>query len=386
MTRQSLTYLTYFIAAVLAVVFMYNVFSIHSRTSLVANTTAPANISATKSDPVTEIKKPLPKNNVINTVANIVNTNSGGTEIMAWIYPGDPTCNAKLEYSDGRKIDILKPEYFTVSDSGKMILMTEQNSGCNGYSAQNVADLKKYSNEQYATFSSNYAVSMDSFLTGALADDSDVNTLVSFVNDNKMTGVEIDFEDFGGWNADMYSKYKQFITNLGNALHKNNKKLMIDGPATSNKVEEDWYVWRYADFNSLPVDRVVVMTYDYQFDQGVGQPVSPISWIQNTISWTLGEFPDKTKISFGIPSYGYKGIAGTQKFSLLTYDQIKKEPGFDTATRDSASYEMTWQNGNNVYFYQDSESMSEKLKAIQDAGITSVSVWHLVGNLWFAKN
>jgi spore germination protein YaaH len=201
-----------------------------------------------------------------------------------------------------------------------------------------------------------------------------------------MSGVEIDFEDFGGWNAGMYSNFKNFVTNLGDALHKNGKKLIVDGPPTQNQTEENWYVWRYNDFVSLPVDQIVVMTYDNDYDTGVGQPISPIAWIQNTIRWTLGRFPDKSRLSFGIPSYGYKGILGTQKFTLLTYDQIKKEPGFDTATRDSASGEMTWQNGGNAYFYNDSQSMAIKLRAIQDLGINSVSVWHLGGNLWFPKN
>jgi spore germination protein YaaH len=227
---------------------------------------------------------------------------------------------------------------------------------------------------------------MGTFLTGALSDNTDINTLVSFVMDNNMTGIELDFEDFGGWTPDMYSKYKQFVTDLGNALHKNGKKLMIDGPAVSNQIEENWYAWRYADFVSLQIDSLVVMTYDYQYDQGVGQPISPIIWIQNTIGWVSTKFPDKTRLTFGIPSYGYKGIAGTQKFSLLTYDQIKNEPGFETATRDQSSGEMTWQNGNNVYFYNDIQSMSEKLQAILNSGINSVSVWHLGGNLWFSKN
>ena len=335
--------------------------------------------------PISAVKaKTSPVKKAVAISATPIST--GKEEIMAWIYPGSPTCGAKSEYSDGRKIDILKPEYFTISDTGQLTLLTEATSGCNGYSPANVASLKKYSKAQYATFSSSYAVTMDQFLTDTINNSSNIDTLVSFAVDNKLTGIEIDFEDFGGWDAAMYSKYKQFITSLGDALHKNNKKLMVDGPATSNAVEQAWYVWRYADFNSLPVDRLVVMTYDYQFDQGSGQPVSPISWIQNTIKWTRSQFTNKAKLSFGIPSYGYKGIAGSQKFSLLTYDQIKKEPGFDTAQRDPGSFEMTWQDGDNVYFYQDGSSMSKKLQTIQNAGIASVSVWHLGGNLWFAKN
>ena len=313
-------------------------------------------------------------------------TIKGKVEVMAWIYPGAPTCSAKAEYSDGRKIDILKPEYFTINSAGKMILLTEKDSGCNAYSVANVADLKKHSSSQYATFSSSYAGTMDIFLSEALVENSNIDKLVSFAVDNKITGIEIDFEDFGGWTAPMYDNYKKFITKLGTALHSKNKKLMIDGPATSNAVEESWYFWRYADFNKLPVDKIVIMIYDYQFDQGVGVPVSPISWMKNTVKWTLGKFSDKTKISIGIPSYGYKGVAGSQKFSLLTQAQLKAAPGFSKAVRDAESGEMTWRNGDNVYFYQDGQSLLKKLQAVQGLGINSVSVWHLGGNVWFSKN
>jgi len=305
------------------------------------------------------------------------------SEIMAWIYPGGTSCLANTEYSDGRKIDVLKPEYFSVNESGDLILLTTKNSGCNAYSSSNVADLKKYSKEQYVTVSSSYAGSMDMFLTNSLNESTNINTLVTFIVSNNLTGIEIDFEDFGGWSDSSYLDYKKFITKLGESLHAKNKKLMIDGPATSNTVEEAWYVWRYADFNNLPIDRVVVMTYDYQYDQGAGQPVAPISWIQNTIKFTLSRFSNKAKLSIGIPSYGYKGVINTQKFSLLTYNQIKKEPGFSTSARDPDSAEMTWQNGNNVYFYQDSESILKKIQTVQSSGINSVSIWHLGGNEWF---
>lgn len=306
-------------------------------------------------------------------------------EIMAWIYPGKPTCGAASEYADGRKIDVLKPEYFMIGEAGELVLLTEKERGCNGYSAKNIASLQKYSKEQYATISSSDAGNMGLFLTDTEKASAHINILVSFVVDNRMTGIELDFENFGGWDQTMYTDYKQFVTQLGNALHEKKKKLMIDGPATSNAVEQAWYVWRYADFVTLPVDRIVVMTYDYQFDQGAGQPISPIVWIQNTIKWTRSAFPNASKLSFGIPSYGYRGTDGAQKFSLLTYEQIQKEPGFSTAVRDKDSFEMTWRMGDNVYFFQDAVSMSEKLRTIQAAGISSVSVWHVGGNPWFTK-
>lgn len=383
MSKFSLTLIVLLVATILVWLFPYSIF-FDSATAPQEAVLQIVNTSITTSTVATSDTNLAIKTTKTNTTISPVVKNR--VEIQAWIYPGEPTCNAQLEYSDGRKIDILKPEYFMLNESGQLVLLTEEVVGCNGYSLENVANIKKYSNEQYVTFSSNYAATMDTFLTGVLSGSGDIDTIVSFVVANKMTGVEIDFEDFGGWNNEMYSKFKRFVTDLGNALHKNNKKLMVDGPATSNQVEENWYVWRYADFVSLPVDRLVIMAYDYQFDQGVGQPVSPISWIESTIKWTLSRYPYNNKISIGIPSYGYKGINGTQKLSLLTFDQIKREPGFATVTRDPASFEMTWQNGNDIYFYQDSQSMSKKLQTIVNSGVTSVSVWHLGGNQWFAKN
>ena len=164
-----------------------------------------------KSDQIPEIvetpvviNEPSPTPTSIQIVKTKENISKKETEIMAWVYPGSSTCFVKNEYADGRKIDLLKPEYFTLDENGKMVLLTEENRGCNGYSLRNVADLKKYSKAQYATFSSSYAVNMDLFLTESINNKANVDALVSFVVSNDMTGIEIDFEDFGGWNTQIY--------------------------------------------------------------------------------------------------------------------------------------------------------------------------------------
>lgn len=310
---------------------------------------------------------------------------SDETAVMAWIYPGEPSCAAPLEYSALNSIDVLKPEYFIVNETGELVFLTEETSGCNGYSAANVADMKKYSKAQYVTIASSYAKSMDLFLQNSLQTDANIETLVAFVIENDITGVELDFEDFGGWSPDIYARYKSFITRLGGALHQNGKKLMIDGPAMSKKEEEGWFPWRYEDIASLPVDHVVIMAYDYQYDYGVGSPVAPIFWMKNVVEWTKARLPASVGLTVGIPSYGYRGVIGGSRMTILTYEQLKREPGFATATRDLESGELTWINGGNVYFFQDGKSMSLKRQAAKNLGVTSVSVWHLGGNPWFER-
>lgn len=303
------------------------------------------------------------------------------TEVMAWLYPGAPACLASTEISDGRKINVLKAEYFTVTDTGALTLLPEAVAGCNGYSEKNIALLKQFSTSQYVTVSANFAGAMELFLKGNTSEA--VNTLVSFTTTHQLTGVELDYEDFGSWSGEQYTLYKEFVTLLGEELHAHGKKLIIDGPAISSSVEEGWFVWRYQDFTALPVDQIVVMAYDHQYDEGVGSAISPFAWMENVISWTLKKYPDKSKIVVGLPSYGYRGVEGTQKVIIETHEQIAKENGFSTATRDPLSGEMTWLTGTTRFFYQDGESLRQKQVLVEKLGIPSISIWHLGGNLWF---
>ena len=301
---------------------------------------------------------------------------------MAWIYPGNPACGASTEYADGRKIDVLKSEFFTIA-GGFLTLIDTTNSRCNGYSPATITRLKQYSTEQYATVSSASADDMETFIDSALAPNStEIATLVDFTTTNNITGIELDFEDFSSWTPAAYNSYKLFIAALGDALHAKGKKLMIDGPAISNVTEENWFVWRYADFATLPVDQIVIMAYDYQYDYGAGAPVAPLDWIKAVITYTSSKYP-KEKITIGLPSYGYQGAKGSYRITILTNEQIRKKAGFSTAVRDVRSGEMTWKSGNTVYFYQDTVSLQQKRDAAASMGITSVSVWHLGGNLWF---
>lgn len=299
---------------------------------------------------------------------------------MAWIYPGAPACDAETEFTDGRNIDVLKAEFFTIQ-SGKLTMLT---SGCNAFSKENVAQLKDYSTEQFVTVSAADPKGMNTFMVRAMrAPQADVTKLVNFVVSNNLTGIELDFEGFGTWTPTIYNNYKSFVTVLGNALHAKGKKLMIDGPAVSNAREEaNWYLWRYADFVNLPVDHMVVMAYDYQYDYAAGAPVAPLAWLKDVTTYVSSKYP-KDKITIGLPSYGYQGTKGEYDIKILTREQISKLPGYQTAKRDVASGEMAWQIGNQAYFYQDATSLQMKSDAVQNLGITSVSVWHLGGNSWF---
>jgi spore germination protein YaaH len=307
---------------------------------------------------------------------------SGKAQVMAWIYPGPPGCHAAQEYSDGRSIDTLKPQYFTLEDTGVLDLLTVANSGCNAYSPANVRQIKQYSTHQYVTISGN-ATSMNALISDQTLETQATQRLLTFLKTVQFTGVELDFERWAQWTPEQYSGYKQFLTQLGDTLHHNGFKLMVDGPGDIASASPS-LAWNYADFNTLPVDYVVVLAYDWQYDYGAGTPVAPFSREVEVTKEVEGEITDINKIVIGVPSYGYHGATGSTTITEDTYVQSQKYPGFSTATRDSSSGEMMWTHAGISYDYADAETLAAKRMTIERLGIHSISVWSLGGNPWFA--
>jgi Predicted glycosyl hydrolase len=302
--------------------------------------------------------------------------------VMAWIYPGPPACNAANEYKDGRVIDTLKPQYYTLSASGTLIQLTTETDGCNAYSQGNALEIKKYSIHQYVTVSGNIP-GMDALVTSQAKMDQAVTTLKTFLDTVKFSGVEIDFEGFPQWTPQQYQGYKNFLMQLGNTLHQNGYKLMIDGPAVIAN-DSSQYQWRYEDFNTLPVDYIVVMEYDWQYDFGIGTPVAPLAQEKDVTREIIGKITDINKIVIGIPSYGYHGRIGGDSITIDTNAQSQTYPGYTTAKRDNASAEMMFTNAGIFYDYADSQTLNIKRSLIENLGIKNISVWHLGGNQWFS--
>lgn len=301
---------------------------------------------------------------------------------QAWFYPSNDTCSASAEIADGRHIDVLKPQYFSLNDDGTLKQLT---TGCNAYSAANVALVKQYSTQQYVTISGDTA-GMEALATNRNLTSTFLSALYSFLDTSGFTGVELDFEGFGQWTPQQYADYKALVTVVGNAMHAIKCKLMIDAPAISDATYQNYYQFKYEDFNNIPqVDYIVSMAYDEMYDTGAGTPVASLAWINNICQWMLNKITDHSKIIVGVNSYGYHGAAKSYNITKDTYQQSTQLPGFNTAKRDASSGEMVWAQGGISYDYSDSVSIQGKINAILNNGIQAVSVWHLGGGNKFPQ-
>lgn len=352
---------------------MYETALIKILTALVAWLTL-FNTNPAAADPA-ELQRIMTEYNALKADVPVPSTTT--LEIAGWIFPGAPACGALLDAKNSQ-ISVLKPEFFRVNYDGELELLTVENSGCNGFSVQNLATIKSQSNQQYVTVASLGVEATERFFASPTLN-QEISRLVSFAVNNNLSGIEIDFEDYGSWSPALLNNYLNFLTTLGQKLHQNQKKLIVDVPAVRNQSEANWYPLKYQAFNNLPVDEVVIMGYDYQYDYGIGEPVAPLKWLEEVVRFAQSQLNDRSKISVGLPNYGYLGNKNTGKITLITREEAKNNALYGKLVRDKASGELIASQNGEVLVVQDQEGLRQKIVAVQALGVKKVSIWHLGG-------
>jgi len=315
----------------------------------------------------------------------------GVAQTQAWFYDaaqGDVACGASAIYLNNN-IDVLKPGFIGVDNSGNLQIDTSS-SPCNGGSPANIAAIKAHSSAQYVTVGStdNGVTAVKALVANSAKSATAIDQLVSFTQSSGFTGIEIDLEGYESWTSTLYTQYVTFLTTLGNRLHAVGKKLMIDVPAIYSQDQQNYYKYfTYEGLNNAPIDYIAIMCYDGYYDGTCGSPVASNSFVNNTIKWAFNKITNHDKVVMGIPAYGYHCATGTTNFpdSTDALSQSKTFPGYATAHRDAASYEMMWTNGGISYVYQDQTGLDLKRKLIESWGVKAVSVWFIGGNAWFSS-
>jgi spore germination protein YaaH len=316
---------------------------------------------------------------------NIANTDltSQKPTIMGWIYPGSP-CTVESEITDGRKIDVLKPQYFDTKDNGDLRLLNSDIFDCNGYSEKFNKILKSNSSQTLFLVDAQKK-GFKSLMASPEKQQASFDQILQTIDDSGFDGVELDFESFEDWTPTEYQTYLDYIKTLGDKLHTKNKLLSIDLPAIPDAQFQKLYKVNYADFNDLPIDYLVIMAYDFQYSRPLGGAVSRLTEIQDSLNNAKQKFKKTDQIVVGISNYGYYGTAGSKKFNTVLSEKIKQK--FDTtkAQRDSESAELYGSEGDQNYRICDTICLETKLKAAQETGINKISIWHLGGEDWLKQ-
>lgn len=338
---------------------------------------------------------------------NTLNASAGGTYgtstwssiIQGWVYPGEPACNADEEFTDGRFIHTLKPEYISLSATGTYNLKTVANNGCNAYTATTSLQIASSSKEQFITVSGD-ATGFGALMSSTSLMTTFINRSVELATTTNFTGIELDIEGYGSWSATGTEMYYSFIDEFAKKLHNQGKKLMVAIPPVWNSrangdsgtgdewdsaTSSNYYNLKYEKLAKTQADYFVIMAYDYHFDYGNGSSIQPLKWVTDIVEYAKKTLGDTNRIVIGMPSYGYYGTTGGFSATNTTYTVMKTQTGSTTATRDNSSGELKWTNGGNSYVMIDEEGMNIKRTHIEKLGIKRISVWHLGGNAWFTE-
>jgi spore germination protein YaaH len=228
---------------------------------------------------------------------------------------------------------------------------------------------------------------------GAILDDpvarkKHVQELVRVVSKDRLSGLFIDYENVGASRTNV----TRFVHELAMALHQRKKKLaiVVEEPCgTDPACHRDPYPF---DLRSIArdVDWLAVMEYDFSVDASA--PPAPREWVTRGLQKVGAEIGGPhalRKVLCGIPFYGRitPGLAADTAvlWTDIAPDVTKNPPKIAVDTpvfdADALAKVANARSGNasgRVYF-EDHESLAERLALARRAGVAGIAIWRLGG-------
>lgn len=211
---------------------------------------------------------------------------------------------------------------------------------------------------------------------------------------NPYDGVTIDFENL---RSNMRDNFTAFLRELGDRLETINKSLYVTvQPNMKNSSYFDGY-----DFRAIGdiADKVILMAYDYNaknISQDVMEsgftttPVTPfdeVYYALRTITSDTTGVSDKNKIVLGLSmsNVGWTVADGqitNSRGNTYSYSEIAEMINNGAEVKYSDKYRNPYliyngEDGQEIVWYENSQSIKDKIKLAEMFGVNGISVWRL---------
>lgn len=199
--------------------------------------------------------------------------------------------------------------------------------------------------------------------------------VASLVTEDKLSGVNLDFEMLP---ASQRDNYTSLLQELYAVLHPLGKELSVDLPAITNPTTETWNAGYNEAAIGQTVDHVIVMAYDYAYPTGLPGPIAPLWWVRQSLEYTISQIPSG-KVILGIDTYSYDWGDGPAMAHGLAYidEQIAASPivvKWD-AVADAPYFHDTENGVVHTVYYENAKSIADKIKVGQALHVAGIAVW-----------
>jgi len=185
-------------------------------------------------------------------------------------------------------------------------------------------------------------------------------------------GVDLDFEMI---EEKQKINFSLLIADVSQAVHKKGKLLAVTVHAKTG--ENDWQGSLGQDWDQIALyaDEIRIMAYDYHNSQTPPGSISPITYIAKVVDFALNNIP-KEKITIGLPLYGYDWTEGS--VVPIRHIDISAAGILDKETY-SKHYSDTASGNSHEVWFEDRETLEQKIKLVRSRGLTKFYFWRLGG-------
>lgn len=280
------------------------------------------------------------------------------------------------EHAD--KISVIAPQVYNVEENGTIA----------GAVPKEIIDIAKKYNTKIIPVAVNMWFSRPAthrFLLNPKAQAIAIAQLVQKIKQNKFEGIQVDFE--GMPNSDR-QRFTRFYQKLSQQFHRNHLKVSVAIAALSD-ISPKKSVYDIAAL-AVASDFVTLMTYDEHWRHSSPGPIASTGFGEENIELALKYLP-ANKISFGIPTYGYKWQSSSGLAKFTTYKNAEQflarhDQAFKWDKKAEVPY-ASFKHGNVKYtiYAENVRSFNAKLALAKKYKLHGISVWCLndaVHGIW----
>lgn len=278
----------------------------------------------------------------------------------------------------GDVLDVVSPGYFDLTQDGNLKLTSH-------FDPYSIKEMQK-KGFKVVPFLANH---WDRDVGRAALKNKDllIKELVTIINEYNLDGVNVDIENI---THEDRNNFTIFIKELREALPKD-KEVSVAVAANPKGYTSGWHGAYDNKALANYVDYIMIMTYDENYDgDSTPGPVASIQFVENSIIQMLREVPS-SKIVIGLPFFARswkndgsikgKGISLIRVNELIhkyngsvTFDSNSKSP---RAIVNIAGYERDLTRGTYTIWFENEESILNKLELIEKYNLKGAGSWSL---------